>query len=459
MGALLTSISPAADDLYQWQPVKLGAGGFVTGFVTQPLDAKVRYCRTDVGNAYRWDGREWRPMLVSADGKGVSKKVAAAPAVCGVESVAVDPRDSKVVYLAFNSARAASLDKQYPSIPGSVYKSTDGGQTWTKRNEGLATHHPERVIAHPKDKDTLFCSLDNERMGGGSKDWKPGGIFKSTDAGAHWTPLHDGLRQNVNTNENFTARYKAFAICAGKPEVMYAANHAWFQGGIFSTKDGGAHWSESDGKVEKFYPAAAPGTIMEADPRNPQVAWCLGAEHLLRTGDGGATWQDAGNFSPKETKAGWRGRGFSAMCATRVTFNPAVRGEAMLQALDSGRAWLSRDGLRTWTRYLDQPDAWGGGNDSAFAGARVIYVTTSRGGFTGVWLSSDAGKTWSAQNDGLGMLRGYAIAFNPHDPEQLILGTQGRGFFVTRWPRAFAPAGARAYASTAEDARFAASEP
>ena len=55
-------------------------------------------------------------------------------------------------------------------------------------------------------------------------------------------------------------------------------------------------------------------------------------------------------------------------------------------------------------------------------------------------------------------LRGYAIAFNPHDPEQLIFGTQGRGFFATRWPRAFAPAGACAYASTAEDARFAASE-
>ena len=44
----------------------------------------------------------------------------------------------------------------------------------------------------------------------------------------------------------------------------------------------------------------------------------------------------------------------------------------------------------------------------------------------------------------LAALAGYAIAFNPHDLEQLIFGTQGRGFFVTRWPRAFARAGARA---------------
>ena len=59
----------------------------------------------------------------------------------------------------------------------------------------------------------------------------------------------------------------------------------------------------------------------------------------------------------------------------------------------------------------------------------------------------------------LAALNGHTIAFNPHDPEQLIFGTQGRGFFVTRWPRAYAPAGSRAYASTAEDARFAAPEP
>ena len=51
---------------------------------------------------------------------------------------------------------------------------------------------------------------------------------------------------------------------------------------------------------------------------------------------------------------------------------------------------------------------------------------------TGVYASLDCGLTWTAINDGLPVLRGSAIAFNPHDPSQLVLGTSGRGFFVAQ---------------------------
>jgi hypothetical protein len=56
-------------------------------------------------------------------------------------------------------------------------------------------------------------------------------------------------------------------------------------------------------------------------------------------------------------------------------------------------------------------------------------------GGNGVWVSADDGKNWSRQDTGLAMLRGQAVAFNPHDPEQIVMGTFGRGFFVARWPR------------------------
>jgi hypothetical protein len=52
---------------------------------------------------------------------------------------------------------------------------------------------------------------------------------------------------------------------------------------------------------------------------------------------------------------------------------------------------------------------------------------------TGVWVSSDGGNTWSQQNEGLACLRGDVIAFNPHDPTQLVFGTMGRGFFIGTW--------------------------
>ncbi|MBI5049498.1 MAG: hypothetical protein HZC11_01135, partial [Nitrospirae bacterium] len=68
-----------------------------------------------------------------------------------------------------------------------------------------------------------------------------------------------------------------------------------------------------------------------------------------------------------------------------------------------------------------------------------IAITTQWGPWSdvtfasGVWISKDGGKTWSQQNEGLSCLRGRAIAFNPHNTEQLIFGSDGCGYFVTQW--------------------------
>src|SRR5205807_70449 len=44
---------------------------------------------------------------------------------------------------------------------------------------------------------------------------------------------------------------------------------------------------------------------------------------------------------------------------------------------------------------------------------------------TGVWVSADDGKTWRQANDGLPVLRGECIAFDPHTPGRMVLGTHG----------------------------------
>jgi hypothetical protein len=52
---------------------------------------------------------------------------------------------------------------------------------------------------------------------------------------------------------------------------------------------------------------------------------------------------------------------------------------------------------------------------------------------TGVWTSEDDGRTWRQQNLGLPHLRGMCVAVSPHDPDLWVVGTGGRGFFITRW--------------------------
>src|SRR5882672_3382359 len=113
---------------YLWQPVRIGVGGWVVGMVVHPLDRTVRYARTDVGNAYRWNNstNEWIPMRVSnADGSGVqSAKETGAPSSYGEDSVAVDPTNTSIVYMVFPSEH--STDNQTPTNYVEIYKSVDG---------------------------------------------------------------------------------------------------------------------------------------------------------------------------------------------------------------------------------------------------------------------------------------------------------------------------------------------
>ena len=72
---------------------------------------------------------------------------------------------------------------------------------------------------------------------------------------------------------------------------------------------------------------------------------------------------------------------------------------------------------------------------------RLIAVTTNDPPFrdesraSGVYLSRDGGATWSRENLNLPVTRGRTLAFDPHRPGRLVLGTTGRGFFVARVPR------------------------
>ena len=73
--------------------------------------------------------------------------------------------------------------------------------------------------------------------------------------------------------------------------------------------------------------------------------------------------------------------------------------------------------------------------DSANA-QRIAVITRGWTAFDqtsgdGVWISEDGGTHWSQCNDGLRMLGGPAIAFNPDKSGQLIIATDGAGFFVT----------------------------
>ncbi len=64
-GALAASAQSPQAEPYSWKSVQIVGGGFVDGVIFHPTAPGVRYARTDMGSAYRWDGaaNRWQPML------------------------------------------------------------------------------------------------------------------------------------------------------------------------------------------------------------------------------------------------------------------------------------------------------------------------------------------------------------------------------------------------------------
>ena len=102
-------------------------------------------------------------------------------------------------------------------------------------------------------------------------------------------------------------------------------------------------------------------------------------------------------------------------------------------AFREGQGGLHRFDGETWTQLFDDEFAHGVAVDPT--NADNLAVVTTEPAFndisaaTGVHLSSDGGATWTALVDGLPMTRLRTAEFDPENPDRLVVGTTGRGFY------------------------------
>ena len=94
---------PAADlrGTYDWKPVCLGGGGWMTGIICSETNANIRYARTDTGQAYRWSPADamWLPMIVHRDdGSGFGTNFISNYRSAQNIHLALDPNDNNIVY-------------------------------------------------------------------------------------------------------------------------------------------------------------------------------------------------------------------------------------------------------------------------------------------------------------------------------------------------------------------------
>jgi photosystem II stability/assembly factor-like uncharacterized protein len=214
-----------------------------------------------------------------------------------IGAIAVSESDPNVVYAGTGEATI----RGNVSHGDGVYKSTDGGKTW--RNMGLAaTRHIGKIRIHPKNPDIVYVAAFGHAWGPNPER----GVYRSKDGGETWELV---LRKSDRAGSH------DIAMDPNNPRILYAAiwqaqryPHQLISGGedsgLWKTTDGGDTWTEQTGNPG--LPAGVLGKIGLACAATGDRVWAIvEAEEggLFRTDDGGAHWERVSDAPFLRTRA------------------------------------------------------------------------------------------------------------------------------------------------------------
>ena len=189
-----------------------------------------------------------------------------------ITALLVDPRDPNIVLAGVGSGGNFGSMVYYnnnPSAARGVYRTTDGGRTWTQTLTDGPGASVIDLVSDPTDPDVVFVSFGG--AGGGRA-----AIHRSADNGATWTRLGgEGLAAGVASANIAVARgtgsRRLYALAGGRG------------GGAYRSDDGGARWELSTTRL-----ASASGHLY-VDPANPDVVYTMGTS-MYRSTDGARTF-------------------------------------------------------------------------------------------------------------------------------------------------------------------------
>lgn len=338
--------APPAATPYHWQNVVVGGGGFAPGIVFSPVERGLAYLRTDMGGAYRWDAqsRRWQPLQ---DDEAESNFM-------GIESIAPDPRDAAIVYLAAGmSARG----------PAAIFRSTDRGAHWRKTivpfamggNEdgrGLG----ERLAIDPHHTATLMFGSRHD------------GLWRSDDAGAQWRKVAPfplaGLGRPDRPRQTHGGLSFVLFDPAQRGRIFVASADPGPQH-LFRSDDGGTRWQAvTGGPAPDLLPVK--GVIGADGVLTLTYCDAIGPNGITR----GAVWR----FDPRReawqdvtplkgaavVPGGYMGVAVAARDPRVIavaTVNRYRPGDTVWRSADGGQTWreLARDSVRdvAATPFLD----------------------------------------------------------------------------------------------------------
>ena len=196
--------------------------------------------------------------------------------VQSIGAIAIDPSTPKTVWVGTGEA----WTRNSTSIGDGIYKSTDGGDNWTSM--GLKeTERISKILVDPKDGNTVYACAPGKLW----SDSDDRGVYKTTDGGKSWTKILKGGNASTGCSMMTMSSRDSKTLYAGMWDFR---RRGWtFRSGgesptspsasaFYKTVDGGATWTDLNEKSAQGLPAKPWGRIaVAAAPSNPDVVYAL----------------------------------------------------------------------------------------------------------------------------------------------------------------------------------------
>jgi len=397
--AALASAQQVSPDLYahlHWRNVGPFRGGRTRAATGVPSQPNVFYMGQVNGGVWKSDdyGRTWTPIFDSQPTGSIG-------------AIAVAPSDPNILYV----ASGEGLQRPDLSVGNGIYKSTDGGRTWTHLGLRDGQQIPALAV-DPRDPNHLFAAVLGHPYGANPER----GLFASTDGGQTWAKV---LYVDENTGAS------DITMDPANPDVLYASmwearqgpwefgnEYSGTHGGIFKSTDGGKNWrklTQGLPEVAQAYVAIAPG-----DSRRLYASVAAGREvHIYRSDDAGDNWRQATTDPRPANRIG----GGDLPVPKVDPKNPDTVYST------STVTWRSTDGGQTWTGIKGAP----GGDDYQNIWINpnnpdIILLVSDQGGVVTV----NGARTWSSWYNQPTAQLYHAIADNAF-PYRVCAGQQESG--------------------------------
>ena len=317
----------------------------------------------------------------------------------GVSGIAIDPNDSNIIYIATGDDDAAD------SYSIGVFKSTDGGQTWSETglnpsNTGVNSLMNEIAI-DPTNSNILWVGTSE-------------GLFKTEDGGDTWENKRSGFISD-------------FKLKPGSPDTVYAVDNKHLGGiGSFVIYYKTTNGSDFTRMQSPVLPSSAGRVVLGVTPADPEVLYVLTADianrgfqyqGLYRSGDSGDTFSESPNTTDiMESSQAW--------FDLAMEVSPTDPNEIFMGCLN---IWKSQNGGDSWI----QLNEWFT-NDEAYTHADIHTLKFFHGKLFagtdgGLYVSDNRGSTFEDRTGGMSIGQFYKLSVSPRDPGKMIGGLQDNG--------------------------------